>query len=271
MRKRYLFSFSIILCLILALGSCGSIKKFTYFQDINPNDTLGIYKPHAITFEPGDRLSIVVSSKDPKLAALFNLPTVAYRVGEASGSMTGSYGATGQLATYTVDTKGNIDFPVLGTIHLEGLTREEVSGLIKGMLIGRDLLKDPVVTVEYGNIYYYTLGEIGQGKHAIDRENLNLIDAVSENGGLSNYGLRDSVMVIRQENGIKKVYNVDFTDYKSIASSPAYYVKQNDIIYVKPNNTKKRQSTANGNTFITPSFWMSIASLLTSIAVLVFK
>lgn len=271
MLKRYLFSLPVILCLMLTFGSCGSIKKFTYFQDINPGDTLGTYQPHAIKFESGDRLSIVVSSKDPKLAALFNLPTVSYRTGEASGSMQGSNGTTGQLATYTIDTKGNIDFPVLGTIHIEGLTREEVSGLIKGMLIGRDLLKDPIVTVEYGNIYYYTLGEIGQGKHAIDRENLNLVDAITENGGLSNYGLRDSVMVIRQENGVKKVYNVDFTNYKDVASSPAYYVKQNDIIYVKPNNTKKRQSTANGNTFITPSFWMSIASLLTSVAVLIFR
>lgn len=264
MRRRHLLLLGFALCLTMLLGSCGSTKNFEYFQDIHPGDTLGVFAPHNITFMPGDRISIVVTCKDPKLSAMFNLTTNTMMGGEA-----GNRQGTTSMSLYTIDSNGDIDFPVIGKIHVGGLSREQTASLIKGILIGREMLPDPVVTVEYGNLYYYMLGETGQGRHTIDRDDLTLIDALTQAGGLSDYGIRDSVLVVRTENGIRKAYNVNMNSWKDVTSSPVYYVKQGDLIYVKPNKTRKRMATANGNTFITPTFWMSMASLLTSIVVLI--
>lgn len=269
MRIRHLSILGFSLCLMLSLSSCGNIDKFDYFQDINPKSSVnGIevssQPRHLITFEPGDRLSIVVSSKNASMATMFNLTTNSTRGGEA-GTTVGQQ----SMSLYTIDSEGNIDFPILGKIHVAGMTREQVSSTIKDLLTTKEMLPDPVVTVEYSNLCYYMIGEAGSGRQSIDREDLTIVDAIAKVGGMSNYGLRDSVMVIRTgEDGVKRAYNLDFTKWNEVTNSPVYYVKQNDLIYVKPNNTKKRQSTTNGSTVFTTSFWMSLASLATTIAVL---
>ena len=147
MHKRFLFYLGLSLCLTLLAVGCGSIKDVSYFQDVKSEDTVRTVKPYVISFQPGDKFSIIVSSKDPKLAALFNLPVVTYQAGATITGVNSSYN---QVSLYTVDTKGDIDFPVLGKIHVGGQTREELAALIKGMLIGRDLIKDPVVSIDYG-------------------------------------------------------------------------------------------------------------------------
>lgn len=255
-----------VMVLALLLGSCGSTQKVPYFQDIQPYDSLRHVKPHVITFQPGDKVSIVVNSKDPKLSDLFNLPMMAYRIGQGS-TIISNYNS--QVSLYTVDTNGDIDFPVVGRIHIGGETREQTAALIKGILIGRDLLKDPVVTVEFGNLYFSVLGEVSRpGQYSIDRDQITLLDAISKAGDLTIYGKRDSVTVLREVDGAQKAYKVDLTSWKDLASSPAYYIKQNDVIYVTPNDTRARQSTVNGNNVRSTSFWISLASLMTSIAVL---
>lgn len=252
--------------LALLLGSCGSTRDVTYFQDVRPNDTLRLVKPHVITFQPGDKVSIIVNSKDPKLSDLFNLPTVSYRVGQGVSTLQ-SYNS--QVSLYTVDTNGDIDFPVVGKIHIGGQTREQTAALIKGVLIGSNMLKDPVVTVEYGNLYFSVLGEVSRpGQYTIDRDQITLLDAISKAGDLTIYGLRDSVTVLREVDGLQRAYKVNLTSWKELSESPAYYIKQNDVIYVTPNETRARQSTVNGNNVRSTSFWISLASLLTSIAVL---
>lgn len=269
MHKRSLFYLGLSLCLALLAVGCGSIKDVSYFQDVNSEDTVRTVKPYVISFQPGDKFSIIVSSKDPKLAALFNLPVVTYQAGSTIAGMSSSYN---QVSLYTVDTKGDIDFPVLGKIHVGGQTREELAALIKGMLIGRDLVKDPVVTIDYGSMYFSVIGEVNKpGQYTIDHDQITLLDAISKAGDLTIYGLRDSVMVMREFNGQQVSYTTDLTNWKKLISSPAYYIHQNDVVYIKPNNTRKRQRTVNGNTVTSTSFWVSIASLLTSISVLLFK
>ncbi len=267
MFKRSLLLLGITSCLVLLLNGCGSTNSVSYFQDIHYNDSMLLAKPHVITFQPGDKVSIVVNSKDPKLADLFNLPTISYRVGQGSSTLS-SYNS--QVSLYTVDSNGDIDFPVVGTIHIGGETREQTAELIKGILIGKDLLKDPVVTVEFGNLYFSVLGEVSKpGQYTIDRDQVTILDAISKAGDLTIYGVRDSIKVLRQVDGMQKTYKVNLMSWKDLSSSPAYYVKQNDVIYVTPNETKARQSTVNGNTIRSTSFWISIASLITSIAVLI--
>lgn len=255
---------------LIFLGSCGTPKDVTYFQDAHPNESITIEKPYYITFKPGDKVSIVVKSKDPELASLFNLPIVSSNAAQINGSEV--YSTNQNVSYYTIDANGEIDFPVLGKVKISGLKREEVAALIKGMLIGRDLVKDPVVTVEFANLYYSVLGEVNHpGEFSIDRDKITLLDAISKAGDLTIYGKRDSIVVLREENGERKAYNVSMLSFKDLTSSPAYYLRQNDVVYVKPNDTRARQATVNGNNVRSTSFWISLASLLTSVAVLIFK
>ena len=122
------------------------------------------------------------------------------------------------------------------------------------------------------NLFVSVMGEVNHaGRIKIDRDNFTILDALSEAGDLTIYGKRDRVLVLRQENGKQHVYGVNLCDARQIYSSPVYYLQQNDVVYVEPNDTKSRQSTVNGNTVRSTSFYISLASLITSIAVLIAK
>lgn len=267
MRKYSLISaIAATMIAILMMTGCASNENVTYFQDYLPGYTESVAKAKPLTMQCGDRLSIVVSSRNPQLASLFNLSQVNNRVG--STSSVGS--SSGQTSLYTIDTKGDIDFPVLGTLHVEGMTREEIAAYIKETLISQDLVKDPVVTVEFGGMYYSVLGEVGSpGQYSIDKDNTTLLDAISRAGDLTIYGLRDRVTVIRTDKGQRKVYKVNLLSGRELTESPAYYIKQGDVIYVDPNGTRARQGSVNGNTLRSTSFWVSMSSLAMSIVVLI--
>ena len=165
-----------------------------------------------------------------------------------------------------------IDFPVLGQLAVAGKTREEIASYIKTELIGRNLVKDPVVTVEYMNLCISVLGEVARpGRYAIDRDELNVLDAISVAGDLTIYGKRENVKILREENGKRLVYGIDLTNANQLYSSPVFNLRQNDVVYVEPNDVRARQSTVNGNNVRSTSFWISLSSLFTSVAVLIFK
>ena len=116
------------------------------------------------------------------------------------------------------------------------------------------------------------MGEVlAPGRYDMNRDNITILEALSLAGDLTIQGKRDNVMVIREEDGQLKTYRVDLTNGQQLMSSPAFYLKQDDIVYVEPNGVRKRQTTVNGNTALSASFWVSVASLLTSVAVLIFK
>lgn len=250
------------------LNSCGSSKGVVYFQDLKPGESeIRIAESFPITIRPEDEISIIVNSRDPQLSALFNLPLVSKRIG-ATSSGSGDQGVSG----YTVDSKGEIDFPVIGKIHVAGMKREEIAEHIKNELISRNLVKDPVVTVEFMNLCISVMGEVANpGRFNIDRDRITILDALSMAGDLTIYGNRSKVLVLRQEGDIQRVYGVNLTSGEYVYSSPVYYLRQNDVVYVEPNDMKARQSTVNGNNVRSTSFWISLASLLTTIGVLVFK
>lgn len=253
--------------LTVMLGSCEA-PKLGYFQDIQSGQVAALQTPRLVTVEPGDRLSILVGSKDPALAYLFNLNIVGrYRASQNEGSL-----STSQVASYTVDEQGNIDFPVLGKLQLKGKTRSEVAEFVKKELINRQMLKDPVVTVDFLNLYFSVIGEVNHpGRFFMDHDKTTLIDALSFAGDLTINGRRDNVLVMRQEDGKEKAYRVDLTNVQSIYESPVYYLKQGDMIYVEPNEKKARESTGTGNALSQPTLWISLASLLTTVSVLIFK
>lgn len=252
------------------LASCAGVKDIPYFQDSENGSKCELPAPKVVKVDISDQLSIVVSSKDPELAAVFNLPVISYSMNGASSSSGSNFSSHGNnISVYTVDSNGNIDMPVLGIVHVLGMTREQIAYTVKNMIISRQLLKDPVVTVELANLYVSVLGDVANpGRHAIDHDKVSIVDILSKASDMNVTGLRKNVKVYREENGKQVCYQVDFTNMENVFSSPVYYMQQNDIIYVQPNSMKARQSTVNGNTVLSVSFWISTASFLISIATL---
>lgn len=253
--------------MIAMLGSCGTPKMISYFQDLKPGESeLTVTDPVEIRMKPKDKLSILVNSQDPRLTNMFNLPILSQQIGTDSNIRSSG------LSGYTVNKDGCIDFPVLGEIKVLDMTREEVGAFIKSELIKRDLIKEPVVTVEFMNLSISVMGEVNNpGRYNIDRDHLTVLDAISMAGDLTIYGNRNNVLVLRQEQDKQCVYGVNLNYAEYVYTSPVYYLQQGDVVYVEPNNTRKRQSTVNGNTVRSTSFWVSIASLLTSVAILFVK
>jgi len=223
--------------------------------------------------QPLDQISIVVNSREPQLAAMFNMPYFTNQMGASQSLTSGnavSSSAAQSLSAYTVGSDGCIDFPILGKISVAGKRREEVAADIKQRLVSTNQLKDPVVTVEYINLGVSVLGEVARpGRYKIDRDRFTIFDALSLAGDMTINGERTNVRLIRNSGGRDDVYMVDFTNSSTIYNSPAYFVHQGDIIYVSPTDKRKRDSTVNGNTVRSTSFWISLSSLLVSVALLI--
>ena len=250
----------------LALWSCSTPKEISYFQDLESVEGLRIGGAKGITVRPKDKISIIVNCKSPELTALFNLPYVTQRLGENSRSTISSGYSQGYISGYTVDDRGCVDFPVLGEVHVAGMTREEIASEIKRELREQGQATDAVVTVDFMNLYYQVLGEVARpGRYAIDKDALTILDAIGAAGDLTIYGRRDRVKVLRDEGGRMRTYEVDLCSASDLIASPVYYVRQNDVIYVDPNDVRARQSTVNGNNVRSTSFWISLTSLAASV------
>lgn len=252
---------------IVALSSvsCASYKKIPYFQDKVINNPEVIDRHAGIVIQPKDMLSIVVSSRTPELAPMFNLPVVSYAAGSEMASSAGSQ----RIMCYSVDNDGFIDFPILGKIQVAGKTRWECSDLIKNMLVEQNYLSDPVVTVEFTNFKVSVLGEVtAPGTYAIEGDKVTILQALSLARDLTIFGKRENVSVIREQNGKRVIYEVDLTSTK-LFNSPAYYLQQNDIVYVEPSKIKQRQSTVDDKSLRITSIAVSSGSLLVSVATLV--
>ena len=243
---------------LLSATSCGTPKNVAYFQDLNNNpDTVITLQNRVITVKPTDKIYIGVKSKDPQISQLFNL---------TGGTSSGATNMSQDAYYYTVDSKGDIDFPVVGKIQVAGLTREEIAEKVKKSLVDASLVKDPTITVSLSNLHYSMMGEVAKpGQYAIEEEKVTILDAISKAGDLTIQGKRNDVMVLRQENGHQKIYKINLCSGRDIFNSPAYYLQQNDVVYVTPNDTKKRSSTLNGNTVQSTGFWLSISSLLVTV------
>jgi polysaccharide export outer membrane protein len=257
----------IIVLSCLMFASCATRKQIAYFQDaVNADSAKIALASPEVHFRPDDKVSIVVSCRDPELTNMFNLPYTARYVG--SQTLTSATSSNQGLMCYTIDPEGNIDFPELGKVHVAGFTRSELAAYIKGQLIGRNLIQDPVVTVEFANLQFSVIGEVkNPGRYNINRDKVTILDAISMAGDMTINGKRKDVQVVRTDSlGNVMTYTVDFTSIDSVKNSPVYYLAQNDLVYVEPSKKRTRESEASGNTFSTPSFWISIISALSTIA-----
>ena len=257
----------LLLCAVMSiavLSSCGPVKDIAYLQNkvIDQPEKMDKYAGNVI--QPKDQLSIIVSSRNPELVAMFNLPMVTLVAGSKSAS-----DSPQRVLGYLVDNDGNIDFPVLGVLHVAGLTRGELSQMIKSKLVSQGLLADAVVTVEYLNFKVSVLGEVNApGTYALDEDRVTILQALSMARDLTIYGMRENVSVIRERDGERTIYQVNLCDV-DMFKSPAYYLQQNDVIYVEPSPEKARQSTIDDKKLRMTTIAISSTSLLVGIASLV--
>lgn len=262
---KHVISSIIAIIALISISSCGTTKEVTYLQDLDKIQNNAIQLDKGIKIQPKDQLSISVSCQDKEFSAMLNLPTVYYQYdSEITANSKGQ-----KMLNYSVDEKGWIDFPVLGKIKAAGLNRWELQDKIKNELISRKILKGLVVTVEFANFKISILGEVtNPGSYKINGDKVTILEAISLAKDLTIYGRRDQVYVIREENNQRTTYKVDLRS-TDLFKSPVYYLQQNDIIYVQPNEVRAGQSNINENNLKSVSLWISVASLLSSVAVLV--
>lgn len=262
----------LLLVLVGWLCSCSAPKNIAYFQDAEQIRGMALQKEQPLRLRPKDKINILVSSSDPMLVSQFNLTAATSSMrslGTTSSPQTsiGNSGSnTAQLLAYTVDEQGDINFPVLGKVAVAGKTRQEVADQIRNRLIDRDLVRDPIVTVEFVNLTISVLGEINHpGRINIQKDYYTLLDAIADAGDLTINGQRENVMVMREVDGEDQTYTINLCDRQEVLNSPAFYLRQNDVVYITPNPKKQREARTTGNTFNQPAIWVSLASLVSTL------
>lgn len=250
---------------IVMLASCAPVKNIAYFQDKAIDDPEQIDKHGGILIQPKDMISIIVSSRNPELAAMFNLPLATYQAGS---EIVGNSSTGQKLLGYVVDNEGFIDFPVLGKMQVSGMTRWELAEDIKETLKDKGYISDAVVTVEFMNFKVSVIGEVNSpGTFTIEGDKVTVLQALSLAGDLTIFGKRENVTVIRELDGRRTFYNIDLCSV-DMFKSPAYNLQQNDIVYVEPSEIKARQSTVDDKSLRMTTIFISSGSLLVSIATL---
>lgn len=256
---------------MLALTGCKTATENTLSYFRNLGDTPSGIMPQGTGYEikiaPEDELSIMVTSKVPEASAMFNQPQANY-------STRGDYNAQGtpRIQTYIVDKQGDIVMPVLGRLNVAGKTVREVEDMVTSKVSAT--VKDPFVRVELMGFYVNVMGEVKNPQRLyVNSERFTLLDALSAAGDLTEFGERGNVLVIREENGKQAYHRLNLAD-TNIFSSPYYYLQQNDVVYVEPNqiridNSKYNQNNAYKLTVISTivSATSVIASLIIAVAV----
>ncbi|MGJ1436899.1 polysaccharide biosynthesis/export family protein [Sphingobacterium siyangense] len=250
--SKYGLTLGLFVVVLMMFSSCGSRKNMVYFQQ-DSTKISSLYEQHVPHIQPSDILTIVVTAADPKVTVPFN-----------PGSSMGPGTMTQQMdlalrPTYTVDDDGNVVLPMLGKVHIGGLTRIQAIEKIRNEL--SQYIKDPGVNINFNNFRVSVLGEVARpGSFVMPTERVTVLDALGMAGDLTIRGVRENVMLIREVDGQKTMHRLDLTQQNTL-NSPYYYLAQNDVIYVEPNKSQINNSKLGANTNVI----ISIASLLITV------
>lgn len=256
----------IVLGLAIASVSCRSMPKqdLEYFQDIR-NSTEGVLPTvaHTNTIDKESELVITVKSDVPEATQQFNMPYVNPTV---PGTVQAN--AQSQLQTYKVDKDGNIDFPVLGELHVSGMTTYE----LKDMLAKRisQYVKNPIVNVTLRNYRIVVMGEVKAPQTIYtSADRFSVLDALAEAGDLTDYGLRDNILVLRRGEGDNiEYFRINLQDSR-LTTSPAFWLRNNDVVLVSPNRIKEDNSKYNQNNAYKLSVISTIVGMSTAVISLI--
>ena len=262
MKKLLFITFSLLTVLILT--GCGSAKNVAYFQNsdsINFEQSRYLYDARIM---PKDQITISVNTTTPEVSLPFNLLLQnAYQQGRSVSS------AGGTLMPYLVDNEGYIKMPIIGKLKVGGLTKSEAEDLVTEKI--RPYMaetENPVVTVTMASYSVSVLGEVARpGSFLVSREKITILEALAQAGDLTIYGVRDRVKLIREDaTGKKSIVKLNLND-ANIVNSPYYYLQQNDVVYVEPNNIKAQNSKVGQTT----TLWFSATSILVSLTSLLYN
>lgn len=255
---------AIVLVVTLIITSCSSAKKVPYMvgaETISPEALQQIAKSTDPVIMPGDLLEILVSASNPDVVKPFNRMGIVY---EMAGTLS-TYGnaATNSSTFYLVDNDGNIEFPVVGTIKIGGMTKNEAQKVIMDKICPKYITETPGIDIRFKNFKVSVLGEVNRsGVYTATNEKLNLLEALAMAGDLTIMGRRENVMLIRtNSDGTREIHSVNLND-KNLVLSPYYNLQQNDVIYVTPNASKARASWA-----IPPALSLGLSTMGTLISI----
>ena len=230
--------------LVTFFFSCKTPVDVAYFQDTKNLEKITSSNTFSPVFKSDDILSISVSAADMDTARPFNLSQGISL--PSSGSETESSTTSSQAPNYLIDSEGNIEFPVLGNLKVSGLTRIQLKNLLKTEL--KAYINDPIINIRLQNFKITVLGEVSRpGTYSISNERLTVLEAIGMAGDLTIKGKRQNIVVVRESDTLKTYHKIDLTS-KNIFNMPAYYLTQNDVVYVEPNKSQKRRSRTNDNT-----------------------
>lgn len=240
-----------VVTMILMMVGCGSSKEVAYWQNIDSISLAASKGLYDAKIMPKDELTILVQTTDPLTSEPFNLRS------------TGQTSSKNQITGYLVDNNGMINFPIVGKIHVAGLTKTECEDLIKSKIqpyLART--ENPLVSVRTSSYRITVIGEVNRpGVIPVATEKISLIEALAEAGDMTIYGKRDNVLLVREDkSGEKHKVRLNMND-ANIINSPYYYLQQNDIVYVEPHKVKARNTFFGSNT----SIFYSVIGITTSL------
>lgn len=250
--SKYGLPLGLSIVVLMFFYSCGSRKNMVYLQQ-DSTELSTLYEQYIPKIQVNDILTVVVTAADPKVTAPFN-PVSTMSTNNMSQSVDMAL-----RPTYTVNANGDIVLPMLGQVHVAGLTRLQAIEKIRSDL--SQYIKDPGVNINFNNFRISVLGEVGKpGSFILPTERITVLEAIGMAGDLTIRGVRENVMLIREVDGKKTMHRLDLTQ-QSTLNSPYYYLAQNDVIYVEPNKAQINNSKLGANTNII----ISIASLLITV------
>ena len=249
--KKLLLPIMVVTVILMMVG-CGSSKEVAYWQNIDSISLAASKGLFDAKIMPKDELTILVQTTDPLTSEPFNLRS------------TGQTSSKNQITGYLVDNDGMINFPIVGKIHVAGLTKTECEDLIKSKIqpyLART--ENPLVSVRTSSYRITVIGEVNRpGVIPVSTEKISLIEALAEAGDMTIYGKRDNVLLVREDkSGEKHKVRLNMND-ANIINSPYYYLQQNDIVYVEPHKVKARNTFFGSNT----SIFYSVIGITTSLA-----
>ena len=258
------FLLPIVVVMMAMMTGCSSYKQVPYFQNADSISYSASKKLFDARIMPKDILTITVRTTDAQASAPFNL--IVNRAMSSTGELSGTYGS---MIPYLVENDGTIEFPIVGKIHVQGLTKAEVQDLIR-QKIAPYLAKEenPIVKVMLTSYRVTVMGEVAKPSVVrVEGEKMSILEAIASAGDLTIYGKRDNVLLIRENaDGQKETHRINLND-ANLINSPYYYVQQNDVIYVEPNATKAKNSSMGQST----SIWISVIGSLVSVITLVYN
>jgi len=254
MMKKHIRNTVILAGLVLAFSSCATKERMVYFQEENMSDTTNVQESYSPVFKKDDFISVIVTADDPEAAVPFNFPVEGNdRAMYNNGYTTGNPVRKG----YLIDENGDVSLPVIGKIHLAGISRSEAVDMLEKTY--SEYLDNPVVNMHIENFKITVLGDVVKpGTFKIPNERITILEAIGLAGDLQITGERKNILVIRERNGKQITHRVNLTS-DDVLNSPVYYLEQNDVVYVEPNAARRSQGT----------FWRTSGSILISVTSLI--